>query len=113
MRAMGANVPVCAETVASDPIARRLRRNGCSTRRTQPQEGPHMPIGFPEMLVVLVIALIVLGPKKLPEAGKSLGKGMREFKDSLSGDSREDDKPEILATAATTPAPVVERERVA
>jgi sec-independent protein translocase protein TatA len=51
-----------------------------------------VPIGFPEMLVVLVIALIVLGPKKLPEAGKSLGKGMREFKDSLSGDSRDEEK---------------------
>jgi sec-independent protein translocase protein TatA len=63
-----------------------------------------MPIGFPEMLVVLVIALIVLGPKKLPEAGKSLGKGMREFKDSLSGDSH-DDKPEPIAATATAPAP--------
>jgi len=51
-----------------------------------------MPIGFPEMLVILVIGLIVLGPKKLPEAGKSLGHGMREFKDSLSGGgSRRDD----------------------
>ena len=51
-----------------------------------------MPIGFPEMLVILVLALVVLGPKKLPEAGKSLGKGMREFKDSLSGESREEEK---------------------
>ena len=51
-----------------------------------------MPIGFPEMLVILVLALIVLGPKKLPEAGKSLGKGMREFKDSLSGEAREEEK---------------------
>jgi sec-independent protein translocase protein TatA len=40
---------------------------------------------------VLVIALIVIGPKRLPEVGKSLGKGMREFKDSLSGDSGRDD----------------------
>ncbi|MCW2985625.1 MAG: twin-arginine translocase TatA/TatE family subunit [Conexibacter sp.] len=55
-----------------------------------------MPIGFPEMLVVLVIALIVLGPKKLPEAGKSLGKGMREFKDSLSGGSDRDDEQQRL-----------------
>ncbi|WP_349260378.1 twin-arginine translocase TatA/TatE family subunit [Baekduia sp.] len=39
-----------------------------------------MPIGVPEMLIILVIALVVLGPKKLPEAGKSLGSGMREFK---------------------------------
>ena len=53
-----------------------------------------MPIGFPEMLVILVIALVVLGPKKLPEAGKSLGKGMREFKDSLAGESSShDDEP--------------------
>jgi sec-independent protein translocase protein TatA len=51
-----------------------------------------VPIGFPEMLVILVLALVVLGPKKLPEAGKSLGKGMREFKDSLSGASREEEK---------------------
>jgi sec-independent protein translocase protein TatA len=51
-----------------------------------------VPIGFPEMLVILVLALVVLGPKKLPEAGKSLGKGMREFKDSLSGESREEPK---------------------
>jgi sec-independent protein translocase protein TatA len=51
-----------------------------------------MPIGFPEMLVILVIGLIVLGPKRLPEAGKSLGKGMREFKDSLAGGSSHDDE---------------------
>ena len=42
-------------------------------------------IGFPELIVVLVIALIVLGPKKLPDFGRSLGNGIREFKDSISG----------------------------
>lgn len=42
-------------------------------------------VGPMELIVVLVIALVVLGPKKLPEVGKSLGKGMREFKDSVSG----------------------------
>jgi len=42
-------------------------------------------IGPMELIVVLVIALIVLGPKKLPDVGKSLGKGLREFKDSVSG----------------------------
>lgn len=70
-----------------------------------------MPIGFPEMLVILVIGLIVLGPKKLPEAGKSLGKGMREFKDSLSGGSSNDDEPAVTTTAATPATPAV-RERV-
>ncbi len=48
-------------------------------------------IGFPELLIVLVIALIVLGPKKLPEVGRSLGRGMREFKDSVSGGKRHED----------------------
>jgi sec-independent protein translocase protein TatA len=48
-------------------------------------------IGLPELLIVLVLALIVLGPKKLPEVGKSLGKGMREFKDSVTGNSADDD----------------------
>ena len=37
-------------------------------------------LGFGEMLVILIIALLVFGPKKLPELGKSLGKGLREFK---------------------------------
>ena len=47
-------------------------------------------IGLPELIIVLVIALIVLGPKKLPDAGRALGSGMREFKESLSGDSKRD-----------------------
>ena len=56
-------------------------------------------IGPGELIIVLVIALIVLGPKRLPEVGRSVGKGMREFKDSLSGinlddeDEEEDRKP--------------------
>lgn len=44
-------------------------------------------VGPMELIIVLALALIVLGPKKLPDAGKSLGKGMREFKESLSGGS--------------------------
>jgi sec-independent protein translocase protein TatA len=49
-------------------------------------------IGVPELLIVLVIALVVLGPKKLPQAARSLGDGMREFKDSLSGNRKDDDE---------------------
>jgi sec-independent protein translocase protein TatA len=50
-------------------------------------------IGPTELIIVLVIALLVLGPKRLPEAGRAVGKGMREFKDSLSGiTSRDDDE---------------------
>ena len=58
-------------------------------------------IGVPELLIVLVIALIVLGPKKLPEVGRSLGKGMREFKDSIGGDNDDDDH-EIPGLGTTT-----------
>ena len=61
-------------------------------------------VGPMELVIVLVIALIVLGPKRLPEAGRSIGKGMREFKDSLSGDSRDDDDDEYapLERSSTT-----------
>jgi len=49
-------------------------------------------IGPMELIVVLAIALIVLGPKKLPEAGRAVGKGIREFKDSLGSGDHDDDK---------------------
>ena len=51
-------------------------------------------VGPLELVVILAIALIVLGPKKLPEVGRSIGKGMREFKESLSGESEPDDEDE-------------------
>ena len=51
-------------------------------------------VGPLELVVILAIALIVLGPKKLPEVGRSIGKGMREFKDSLSGENDRDDDDE-------------------
>lgn len=60
-------------------------------------------IGPMELVVVLAIALIVLGPKKLPEVGRSIGKGMREFKDSLGGDSHDDDD-EALTTTTSAPS---------
>ena len=53
-----------------------------------------MPFGIsgPEVVVILVIALLLLGPKKLPEVGRSVGRGMREFKGALTADSHDDDK---------------------
>jgi sec-independent protein translocase protein TatA len=51
-------------------------------------------VGVTELLVVLVIALIVLGPKKLPEMARNLGKGVREFKEAISLDSSDDDDDE-------------------
>ncbi len=78
-------------------------------------------IGVPELLIVLVIALIVLGPKKLPEVGRSLGRGMREFKDSVSGDDKDDDddeypglgSPSSTTTTTTPPADAVTTEPTA
>jgi sec-independent protein translocase protein TatA len=43
-----------------------------------------------ELVIVLVIALLVLGPKRLPDAGRSLGQGLREFKKSISGSSSDE-----------------------
>lgn len=48
-------------------------------------------VGPLELVIVLVIALVILGPKRLPEVGKSIGNGMREFKDAISGNSKDDD----------------------
>ena len=59
-------------------------------------------IGPMEILVVLIIALVVFGPKRLPELGKSLGKGINEFRGSVSGDA-----PEHPAPVAVKQAPVV------
>lgn len=56
-------------------------------------------IGLPEILIVLVIALVILGPKKLPEAGRSLGNGLRSFKDAVTGSN--DDEPAEIGTART------------
>jgi sec-independent protein translocase protein TatA len=51
-------------------------------------------IGPTELIIVLVIVLLIFGPKRLPGLGKQLGSGMREFKESISGTNRDDDDDE-------------------
>jgi sec-independent protein translocase protein TatA len=51
-------------------------------------------IGPMELIIVLVIVLLIFGPKRLPGLGKQLGSGMREFKDSISGKDRDDEDDE-------------------
>jgi sec-independent protein translocase protein TatA len=69
-------------------------------------------IGLPELIIVLVILLVIFGPKRLPGLGRSLGSGMREFKDSITGrtkDEEEDDE----RPALEPPAAVASEQRAA
>jgi sec-independent protein translocase protein TatA len=63
-----------------------------------------MNIGPMEIVIVLIVALVVFGPKRLPELGGSLGRSMREFKSSITGERDEDDKRPGLAAPNATPA---------
>ena len=60
-------------------------------------------IGVTELIILLVVLLVFFGPKRLPEMGRSLGKGMREFKDSISGKD-DDDEPVHTRLASELPA---------
>jgi sec-independent protein translocase protein TatA len=71
-------------------------------------------IGVPELLIVLLIVLLIFGPKKLPQLGRSLGGGMREFKDSVTGKHKDDDEPDVIEgpdrTNVTTAAAASDEE---
>jgi sec-independent protein translocase protein TatA len=62
-----------------------------------------------QIAIVLVIALLVFGPKRLPELGSSLGRGMREFKDSITGNNKDEDDEKAeqakLEMSASQPQP--------
>jgi len=60
-------------------------------------------VGPAELIVVLVVALIVLGPKRLPEVGRSLGKGIREFKDSIGDGEQATDATSLDADSQAKP----------
>jgi sec-independent protein translocase protein TatA len=75
-----------------------------------------MPFGisWPEILILLLVALLVFGPKRLPEMGRSLGRGLREFKDSVSGkvlDEDDDRRAELPPSAEERPVKASARER--
>jgi sec-independent protein translocase protein TatA len=65
-----------------------------------------------DLLVVLLIVLLILGPKRLPSLGKSIGHGIREFKDGITGKSTadEDERPELTAASANPPAATPDRD---
>src|SRR3954470_22849851 len=70
----------------------------CPTAHPVLQELVMPSIGPAELAIVLVIALLILGPKRLPEAGRGLGRGLREFKDSVRGVAEKDELPAASAT---------------
>jgi sec-independent protein translocase protein TatA len=61
-----------------------------------------MPTPGPlELIIILVVVLVIFGPKRLPDLGRSMGRGMREFKDSVTGN----DKDELPESRAEMPEP--------
>ena len=73
-------------------------------------------IGLPELLIVLVIALVIFGGRRLPQIGRDLGSGMRGFKESITGKDDQPETPEVPErtgeSAAETTEPVVDGEVV-
>jgi sec-independent protein translocase protein TatA len=63
-------------------------------------------VGWPELLVLVLVLLLIFGPKRLPEMGRSVGKGLREFKDSISGkhEDEPDRVPELTGAPDKEPA---------
>jgi sec-independent protein translocase protein TatA len=69
-------------------------------------------IGTTEILLLLLLALLLFGARRLPEIGRSLGRGMREFKDSVKGKDKDDDElAELPPPAETTTSVQAQRER--
>ena len=72
------------------------------------------PIGTPELIIIMVVLLLLFGAKRLPEMGRSIGRGLREFKEAVSGEYNPVSKPEELEPPELEPADpsdVTERER--
>ena len=63
-------------------------------------------IGWTGLILILIALLVIFGPKRLPEIGRAMGRGLREFKESVAGSDEDDEKREAAAS------PPRERERV-
>ena len=57
------------------------------------------PIGTPELIIIMVVLLLLFGAKRLPEMGRSIGRGMREFKDAVTNDDKPSSRPAELEPA--------------
>jgi sec-independent protein translocase protein TatA len=72
-----------------------------------------MPFAWWELILILLVLLLVFGAKRLPEMGRSLGKGMREFKDSVSGLTDDDDDRETKRPPAELPTATSDSHEIA
>jgi sec-independent protein translocase protein TatA len=71
------------------------------------------PIGTPELIIIMIVLLLLFGAKRLPEMGRSIGRGMREFKDAVTNDDKPSPPPAELEPAdSAEDAEDAERERV-
>ena len=68
-------------------------------------------IGPMEIVLLVIVLLLVFGPKRLPEMGRSVGKGIREFKESVSGNDDVPDEPEKTTLTPPPPGPAQETAR--
>ena len=97
---------------------RRVDRAGRTTLEPEVslilQGETRYPTGMPnvgpwEVILLLLLALLLFGAKRLPEIGRSVGKGLREFKDSVSG--KDEERAELPVGTQDTTAPAQQRER--
>jgi sec-independent protein translocase protein TatA len=69
------------------------------------------PLSFWELIIILMVLLLLFGAKRLPEMGRSLGRGMREFKDAVTG--KDDEQAELTAPAVPAAKPAKPAEPAA
>jgi sec-independent protein translocase protein TatA len=68
---------------------------------------------MPELIVLGIVLLLIFGPKRLPEMGRSMGRGMREFKESISGEHKDEEAPEVAVVPVAVPVVVHDEEPAA
>src|SRR3954467_9885003 len=96
------SITILPLSISSRIVASERTEEGCKSAATAVSAlyDEYMPnIGPLELVIVLVIVLLIFGPKRLPGLGRSLGSGMREFKDSVTGKDKDEEPPQLEADA--------------
>src|SRR3954468_826468 len=102
---LNGSITILPLSISSRIVASERTEEGCKSAATAVSAlyDEYMPnIGPLELVIVLVIVLLIFGPKRLPGLGKSLGSGMREFKDSVTGKDKDEEREQLEADARAT-----------